>query len=82
MGNYGWKWSFLYAVAAVGVLTASNNDIKLVETRNVHFAQIKSLIRFEGINKLIVLANQITKMPRDIAFIPWIIKHVQRLREC
>ena len=60
----------MYAVATVGVLTASNNDIKLVETRNVHFAQIKSLIRFEGINKLIVLANQITKMPRDIAFIP------------
>ena len=70
MGNYGWKWSFLYAVATVGVLTASNKDI------------IKSLIRFEGINKLIVLANHITKIPRDIAFIPWIIKHVQRLREC
>ena len=62
----------MYAVATVGVLTASNNDIKLVETQIVHFAKIKSLIRFEGIHikKLIVLANRITKIPSDISFIP------------
>ena len=73
MGNCGWKWSlllFCIAVATVGVLTASNNDIKLVETRTVHFAKIKSLFRLEGISKLIVLPNRITKIPRNIAFIP------------
>ena len=61
---------FCIAVATVGVLTASNNDIKLVETRTVHFAKIKSLFRLEGISKLIVLPNRITKIPRNIAFIP------------
>ena len=29
---------FLDAVAAVDVLTASKNDVKLVDTRTVHFA--------------------------------------------
>ena len=77
--------TFLYAVLTVGVLTASNNDMKLVETRTVHFARIKLSFCFEGINKLLVLANFITclppEIPRDIAFIPGIIKHVQRWRK-
>ena len=44
MANYGWKSSLLLfydAVATVDVLTASDNDEKLVETqetRTVHFA--------------------------------------------
>ena len=77
--------TFLYAVVTVRVLTASNNDIQLVETRTVHFARIKFSFRFEGINKLLVLANFIAclppEIPHDIAFIPGIIKHVQRWRE-
>ena len=77
--------TFLYAVVTVRVLTASNNDIKLVETWTVHFARIKLSFGFEGINEPLVLANFVTclppEIPRDIAFIPWIIKHVQRWRE-
>ena len=30
--------TFLDAVATVDVLMANNNDVKLIETRNVHFA--------------------------------------------
>ena len=30
--------TFLDAVATVDVITANNNDVKLIETRNVHFA--------------------------------------------
>ena len=82
MANYAWVEviiiTFLCAVLTVRVLTASNNDIKLVETRTVHFARIKLSFCFEGINKLPVLANFITclppEIPRDIAFIPGIIK--------
>ena len=77
--------TFLYAVLTVGVLTASNNDMKLVETRTVYFARIKLSFCFEGINKLLVLSNFITclppEIPRDIAFILGIIRHVQRWRE-
>ena len=66
--------TFLYAVLTVGVLTASNNDMKLVETRTVHFARIKLSFGFEGINEPLVLANFVTclppEIPRDIAFIP------------
>ena len=56
MANYGWKSSLLLfydAVATVDVLTASENDEKLVETqetRTVHFAWPKSSSRFERIN--------------------------------
>ena len=70
VGGSDHYYFFCIAVATVGVLTASNNDIKLVETRTVHFAKIKSLFRLEGISKLIVLPNRITKIPRNIAFIP------------
>ena len=41
MASYGWKWSlllFLDAVITVDVLTANNNDVKIGETRTVHFA--------------------------------------------
>ena len=40
------------AVATVDVLIASNNEVKLVDTRTVHFARLKSLLRFKRINKL------------------------------
>ena len=67
--------TFLYAVATVRVLTASNNDMKLVETRTVHSARIKLSFSFEGINKLRTrVSNFVTclppEIPRDIAFIP------------
>ena len=67
--------TFLYAVLTVRVLTARNNDMKLVETRTVHFARIKSSFSFEGINKLGTrVSNFVTclppEIPRDIAFIP------------
>ena len=54
MESYGWKWSgyFFNAVAAVDAITATNNDEKLVETRTVYFAKLKSSSRFERINKL------------------------------
>ena len=73
--------TFLYAVVTAGVLTASKNDVQPVETRTVHLARLKSSFRFEGRNKLLVLANFITclppEIPRDIAFIPSVIKRVQ-----
>ena len=44
VANYGWKWSlllcysvFLDPVVTLNVLTASDYDVKLVETRTVHF---------------------------------------------
>ena len=45
-------FTFLDAVATVDVLTGSNNDVKLVETRTVHFARLKMPSCFERINKL------------------------------
>ena len=55
MANYSWRWSLLLlkdAVATVDVLIASNNEVKLVNTRTVHFAWLKSLFCFKRINKL------------------------------
>ena len=40
------------AVATVDVLIASNNEVKLVNTRTVHFARLKSSFCFKRINKL------------------------------
>ena len=45
-------FTFLDAVATVDVLTGSNDDVKLVETRTVHFARLKISTCFERINKL------------------------------
>ena len=42
--------TFLDAIPTVDVLTASNNEVKLVESGTVHFARLKSLSRFEKIN--------------------------------
>ena len=44
--------TFFDVAAGVDTLTASNNDGKLVETRTVNFAKLKSSSRFERINKL------------------------------
>ena len=43
--------TFLDVLATVNVLTARNNDLKLPETRTVHFARLKSSFRFGKINK-------------------------------
>jgi len=43
---------FFNAVRTVDVLTASNNDVKIVETWTVYFANVKLPYRFERINKL------------------------------
>ena len=52
MGGREHCYFFLDPVAAVDVLTASKNDEKLVETRTVHFARLKSSSRSERISKL------------------------------
>ena len=79
--NYWWKWSlflFLDAVATIGVLTASNNGVKLVKTLTIHYF-------YDYFNHLTVITyRQISSIvchlerPRGIAFIPKILKHVQR----
>ena len=66
-------------------LTANNNDVKIGETRTVHFVlTIKSSSRFERIkknekkkpNKQILLLVCPPEIPsRDNAFIPRILKH-------
>ena len=43
--------TFLEVLATVDVLIARNNDVKLTETRTVHFASLKSSFRFGKINK-------------------------------
>ena len=42
--------TFLVAIPTVDVLTASNNEVKLVESQTVYFARLKSSSRFEKIN--------------------------------
>ena len=44
--------SFLNAVATVDVLSGRNTDVKLEETRTIHFARLRSSPCFEKINKL------------------------------
>ena len=64
-----------------GVLTANNNNVKLVETRTVHFACLK-LSSCLNQPRLLILENFNTyfppEIPSDIAFIPSILKRVQR----
>ena len=43
---------YFNAVATVDVLTSSNNDVKLVESWTVHFANLILPYSFEGIIKL------------------------------
>ena len=52
MGESDHCYIFLDAVATVHVLKAGNNDVKIVETRTVHFARVKSSSRCERMNKL------------------------------
>ena len=40
-------FTFWDAVATVDVLTSSNNDVELFETRNVYLAELKSSSSFE-----------------------------------
>ena len=71
LANYRWTRSFFFlldAAATVDVLTASKDDKQTRQTRP----------------RLLVLANFITYLPpespRDIAFIPSIVKRVQKCR--
>ena len=59
-------------VAIVDVLTASNNDVKLVQTRPVHFASLKLSSRFERINSTAYTSTAISSI-RQIyrLFAPW-----------
>ena len=63
------------------VLTANNNNVKLVETPTVHFACLKLSNCFNRL-RLLVLASFNTSFPPEIpsdnAFIPSILKRVQR----
>ena len=59
---------FFNAVATVDVLTERNNNVNFVETQ----------IRFERIYKVDRDFSHSPWMPRDIAFIPSILKRVQR----
>ena len=86
MANYGGsdhRYS-LKAVATVDVFTpAIKNDVKHVETRTVHFSIPKSSFRFESdysycIGKFYHLFPP--GISPDVAFIPSIIKSVQRWR--
>ena len=75
--------SCLKAVASVGVLTASNTDVKLSETRTVRFSRLKSSSRFERTKKLDHDYSSLVCPPeksRDIAFIPPMLKRMQRWR--
>ena len=80
--------SCLKAVVSVDILTASNTDVKLSETRTVPFSRLKSSSRFERTNKLDhdYSSSQISSLvchpekPRDIAFTPPMPKRMQRWR--
>ena len=92
MANYGWKWSlfpFLDTAATVHVLTASDNDVKTCRSSNCTFsARLKLWSRSERINKLdcdysywqmFSWVCPAPEIPRDIAFIPSILKHVKKV---
>ena len=92
MANYGWKWSlfpFLDTAATVHVLTASDNDVKTCRSSNCTFsARLKLWSRSERINKLdcdysywqmFSWVCSAPEIPRDIAFIPSILKHVKKV---
>ena len=74
MANYGWKRSFLLfldSAATVDVLTASNNDVNFVKTQTV-----QSRPPFHALANFIFCLPP--ELPRDIAFIPSILKREQR----
>ena len=79
---------FFNAVGTVDVLTASNDDVKLVETWTVYFANVKLPYRFEKINKLdrnysywdILSLVCPLKYRVTFFFIPSILERVQRWR--
>ena len=55
LANYRWTRSFFFlldAAATVDVLTASRDDVKLVEARTVHFSSLKLSSFFEKIKNL------------------------------
>ena len=77
---------FLDAVATVDVLKESNNVEKRVKTRAVHFAWLKSWSLFERISdrdnsywQILSLVFPL-KYYVDIAFIPLVLKRLQRWR--
>ena len=81
-------FTFFGAVTTVDVLTACNNDVNFVEAQTVHFACLLNR-RFvlrdkQSRPRFLALANFIfclpPEIPRDIAFIPSILKRVQRWR--
>ena len=79
--------TFLDAVTNADVLTASNNDVKLVDDLSCKFAWLKSSPYWESKEtrpRLTVLANFTTylapEIPGDITFISSILKLVQRWR--
>ena len=53
--------TFLDAILIVDVLTASNNEVKLVESETVHFARLKSSSRFEKITRNSTAITRISK---------------------
>ena len=77
--------TFLDAVTNADVLTASNNDVKLVDDSSCKIAWLKSSSYWESketLPPLTVLANFTTylppEIPGDITFISSILKLVQR----
>ena len=77
---------FLDAVATVDLLIESNNVENRVKTRAVHFARLKSWSGFERISdrdnsywKILSLVCPL-KYHVDIAFIPLVLKRLQRWR--
>ena len=79
---YGSKWPLLLFFNAV------ENDVNVVETQTVHFAWLLNR-RFvlrdkQSRPRFLALANFTyclpPKLPRNIAFIPSILKRVQRWR--
>ena len=73
---------FFNAVETVDVLTESHNDVKLVETWSwtIDFANLKLPPRFETYCQILTPVFPLSEIPRDIAFIPSILKGVQRCR--
>ena len=53
--------TFLNAIPTVDVLTASNNEVKLVKSQTVHFATLKSSSPFEKINRNSTAITRISK---------------------
>ena len=53
--------TFFNVIPTVDVLTASNNEVKLMESQTVHFARLKSSSRFEKINQNATAITRISK---------------------